>query len=130
MRNKLLAYVLSITYSIGSYAACGKPVTYLEEGAQTPCTGFLFTLDAEKEVRLNNYELGVQSNLVRLQTKQIALIQEDNQVLSQQVNLWRTRAEDSTKKLIESENSKTWEIFLYFMAGAVVTTAITYGVNR
>lgn len=122
--------LLVAVYSLGSQASCPKPVTYLTEGSQTPCTGFLFTPEKEAEVRAANLDLGLQRDINAIQEKQLGLLKEDNKLLLDQSHLWRTRAEDSTKKLMESRNTDTWRMFLYFSLGVAATTLITYGVNQ
>lgn len=125
-----LMFFLLYIFSFKALAKCDKPVTYLLEGSQAPCTGFLFTPEQEAKVRLADLDLSIQKEINAIQQQQLGILKEDNKLLSEQNNLWRNRAEDSTKRLIESESNKTWKMFLYFLAGAAVTTAITYGVNQ
>jgi len=122
--------MITMLYTSTALATCSKPVTYLTKGSETPCTGFLFSPEAEGKVRLSDLDLSLQKDMGVLREQQLNLLKEDNKLLLDQKNLWRTRAEDSTKKLIDSEGNKIWSMFLYFAAGAAVTTLITYGVNQ
>ncbi len=130
MAKVITAIMISMLYTGAALAQCSKPVTYLTKGSETPCTGFLFTPEAEAKVRLTDLDLTIQKDINAIQTRQLEIYKEDSKLLLEQKDLWRVRAEDSTKKLIESENNKIWSMFLYFAAGAAVTTLITYGVNQ
>jgi hypothetical protein len=128
--KRLSTIVISIVYAFNINASCDKPVTSLQKDQAAPCQGFLFTPEAEKDVRSQALDLELQKQINAAQERQIGLYKQETDILEEQRNLWKTQAEASTKALIESENNKSWEMFLWFGVGVAATTLITYGVNQ
>lgn len=128
MRKELISFTLSLLISTQSFAKCKNPVTILEQGVPAPCSGYLFSPDKELEVRLKIEENGLLQKQIELKDLTITNLYKDAIKSSQIVELeekkaelWRTRAEESTKKLVESENGKSGRELLFFILGMAAT---------
>lgn len=105
-------------------------VKYLEKGEPAPYTGFLFTPEKEQEVRQANealkyFKLVDETNqrIIKLKDDELALIKDQGAI-------WRNQADALSKQLQEEKNSSFWRNTLYFGLGAVLTTALAFGVNQ
>lgn len=105
-------------------------VKYIEKGEQAPYTGYLFTPEKEAEVRqsveaLKYFKLVDETNtrIIKLKDDELALVR-------QQTDIWRTQSDALSKELQEQKNSGFWRQTLYFGLGALLTTALAFGVNK
>lgn len=110
--KKWITLLVLISYTT-AYCDCAQPVTHLNQGDIAQCEGYLFTKDQELKVRLTNNDYNFLKQEVDLQTKQLDLyklnvqLYDDNiQKESQKSELWRVKAEESSKKVTELENGR------------------------
>lgn len=109
--------------STQSFAVCTKPVTLLEEGAKTECTGYLFTPEKELEVRIKvaNYD-----NMEKLVKK----TEELNTITENRLNLYI----DQNQKLMQTINTQQQTTFLqnagFFVLGVLITGYIAININK
>lgn len=111
---------LLITFSSSAYS-CEKDVTYLEKGTATPCEGYLFSPDKEKEVRYKvesykyvNEFANKQGEIIVIMDQRLTNLQEHNKVLSEELN--------------RKNKAKFWQSTFYFTLGVLVTGAIARNV--
>ena len=106
-------------FSQYTFADCVKPVTYLETGATTQCSGFFFT----KEAELDNREKLVQYDyLVKINKKQDEL-----------VNILNDRTVNLMKQVSLAEDSGKFNVYThigFFVLGSLITGYIASNVNR
>jgi len=118
--KKIISLILSILlYSQFTFADCLKPITYLETGATTQCSGFLFTKEAELE---NREKLVQYDYLVKINKKQDEL-----------VNILNDRTINLMKQVsLAEENGKfnTYVNIGFFVLGSLITGYIASNVNR
>jgi hypothetical protein len=135
--KKLLAILLSLSMPLSSFADCVKPVTLLEQGAQAPCKGYLFTPEKELEVRLTVKE----AELLKAETQALNLIvdrykkkdAEFNKIIDLQIDkteLWKTKAEDITLKYVAVEENRTKRDFWMVVLGVALTVGAGYAVGQ
>ena len=135
--KKLLAILLSLSMPLSSFADCIKPVTSLEQGAQAPCKGYLFTPEKELEVRLTVKE----AELLKAETEALNLIVdrykkkdvEFNKIIDLQIDkteLWKTKAEDITLKYVAIEENRTKRDFWMVVLGVALTVGAGYAVGQ
>jgi len=135
--KKLLAVLLSLSMPLSSFADCIKPVTSLEQGAQAPCKGYLFTPEKELEVRLTVKE----AELLKAETEALNLIVdrykkkdvEFNKIIDLQIDkteLWKTKAEDITLKYVAIEENRTKRDFWMVVLGVALTVGAGYAVGQ
>ncbi len=105
-------------------------VKYVEKGTPAPYDGYLFTPEKEQEVRQANESLKYYK-LVD-ETSQRILTLKDNEIklLTESSTIWHNQSIELSKQLEASKDSSFWRQALYFGLGAVLTTAITFGVNQ
>jgi hypothetical protein len=122
--KKLLSLILILSFvSSQSWGACTKPMTYLLEGATTPCTGYLATPEQEAIFYRTNEENNLRKSIIEAKDKQIDLFQQHIKIYA-----------DDNARLIEKnqqiQTNKSLENGLYFFAGAALTAFIAYGVTK
>ena len=60
----------------------------------------------------------------------VPLLEQNNTLLTKQVDLWRTQSDELSKQLIRQEKSTFWQNLGYFALGAVLTTGLAFAVNQ
>lgn len=135
--KKLLYLVLATCMSITALAECPKPVTLLEQGAQAPCTGFLFTREKEREVRLivEDYkllqeELVIKNKKIELTLKELGLSDEIIKKEREKSELWRTAAEKSTLELVKSSEGQGKRDIWMILLGLGLTVGAGYALGQ
>lgn len=137
MKKRLLALVIAALLPLQSFATCTTSVTLLSEGAPAPCRGFLFTPEKELELRIMSKDYDLLKQDLELKTKTIDRLAKINKNSEDIINLeaskaelWRVRAEDSTKKLVESESGRQQRDLLWMLAGVLLTVGAGYAVGQ
>ena len=135
--KKLLHLVLAICIPITTLAECPKPVTLLEQGAQAPCTGFLFSREKEKEVRLivEDYkllqeELEIKNKKIELTLKDLRLSDDIIQKEREKTELWRLTAEKSTLELVKLNESQGKRDIWMIILGIGLTVGAGYALGQ
>lgn len=123
--------------STTALAECPKPVTALEQGAQAPCTGFLFTKEKEKEVRLmaEDYkllqeELEYKNKKIELTLKDLRLSDDIIQKEREKGELWRLTAEKSTLELVKSNEGQGKRDIWMILLGIGLTVGAGYALGQ
>lgn len=96
-------------------------VTYLQEGKPAPYSGYLFTLEIEKEAR----------EAVILVPKLRMLVSQQNDmmnVLEKRIDIKEAQIENYKMQLDRKENF--WSRGIYFVAGVIVTGGFLYGIKK
>lgn len=102
---------------VSAQAACDKPVSYLQEGTQAPCTGYLFTPEKELEVR---YKINTYDKLVELTTKQDQMID----LLNKRIDSNQKQIGLYEEKINLQQSTEFYQKLLYFGLGVITTTII------
>jgi hypothetical protein len=105
-------------------------VVSVKKGDPSPYDGYLFSIEAEAKNRKMLLDLDVYKALDESNRRMLDLKTKENQVLTEQYNLWKTQSDSLSKQVIESQDKSFWRSLLYFGAGVLATTAIVYGVNQ
>lgn len=134
--KKLLCLVLAISMSSTAFANCPKPVTALEQGAQAPCNGFLFSKQKEQEVRLMAEDYKLLQEEVEIKNKKLELTLKDLRLSDdiilkerERTELWRLTAEKSTLELVKVNENQGNRDLLMILLGVVVTVGAGYAVG-
>jgi hypothetical protein len=130
------ALLCSAFFCHNLYADCLKPVQYTLKGEVAQCSGFLFSPQKELEVRISVEENKVLKQELELNKKlldnyrlQVSNLEHIYSKESEKTELWRVRAEDSTKKLIESESGRGNRDLLFLIGGVALTIASGYALH-
>jgi hypothetical protein len=105
-------------------------VKYVEKGTLAPYTGYLFSPEDEKNARLMAKEMEYFRDLSESMGK---LIESDEKVIkvqNERIELYNTQIVNMSKRISETESDNFWRNTLFFVLGAVLTGAITFGVNQ
>ena len=121
--KRLISIILLLAAPF-SYANCKLPVTYVKEGQPAECSGYLFTIEKEAEVRLIKDQLDNLQAEMDIRNKQIEIYTKDFKIFgdiqtkqTQEVELFRNAAQDATSKYIASQNDRFIRDLLCFGAG-------------
>jgi len=137
MLSKLISLIMLISIVNISLAECIKDVTFLNKGEAAPCSGFLFSPEKELKVRIMNEENKFFTQQLELLNKQVNLLNESIRLQESITNkerdkaeLWRIRAEDSTRKLIESEDGRGKRDLIFVIGGVILTIGAGYVASK
>lgn len=136
---KMLPTLLAVTMmSQGAFAGtCAQPVFHLLPNQAAPCEGYLFSPEKEKELRLMNedytfvkQELDLREKQVDKLQQSVTLLEQVNEKEQEKSELWRAKAEDSTKKYMESEDGRGRRDLIFLLGGVVLTCAAAWAVGQ
>lgn len=115
--------LLIIVYSSCTFAVCPKPITYLQEGQQAACAGYLFTPTQEAVAR---------EAVTKYVTAQELILQQDALIANQDKRIaLETARYANIKAALDSKNDQTqWERILWFSAGFVIGGGIIYAARK
>lgn len=139
MLNRLKTTFILIVFlwSQVSFSDCVKDVTSVIKGDIVKCDGYLFSPEKELKVRIMSEENKYFKQQIELLDKQINLITESMKIQEsitskerEKAELWRIRAEDSTKKLIESEDGRGRRDLLFVIGGVLLTLGAGYAASQ
>ena len=136
--KKLLCLTLSIMLmSQQVLAECQNPVTALEQGAQAPCRGYLFSPTKEKELRLLNEdyklvkeELDYKNSKIKLLNDNLKLSDDILQKERERTELWRVTAENSTLQLVKSNEGQGRRDLWMILLGVGITVGAGYALGQ
>jgi hypothetical protein len=114
---KKIYLILLIVFSFNSFAE----VVTLKKGDITPYSGVLFSKDAELKLREMKEEHIIEKKKNELLIKMNEMSQKEIDVLSERVDNYR-------KQVVENRKTSDWERSFYFLAGALITGFVSYGV--
>ena len=140
MLNKLLVFILGFTIAFAPFramgAVCPNPVTLLNEGAASPCRGYLFSEAEEfkmfklnEDHRLLQVQFDTQNKIVEDQKKQLIDLSGVATLEQQKSDLWRVKAENSTKDLIEVKEGQGRRDLLFIGLGILLTVASGFAIG-
>jgi len=120
--KKYIALLMIFLYSCDSWA---EPVVkYIEKNTPAPYSGYLFTPDGERKLRLTDQELNYYKSLNESLTT-INKAQEDN------LNKFQQKIDLKDKRIDDLENKDPkWLQLAAFVLGAFVTTVLVFGVGH
>jgi hypothetical protein len=136
--KRILVLILLLSMPLNSFSMeCPTSVKLLEEGTPAPCRGFLFSPNKELEVRilkqehtLQTLELeNIQKMLEKFKLKDLNY-EEIIEKEQQKTELWRTKAEEATQKLIASESGRTTRDVLFIGLGILLTVGAGYAIGQ
>jgi hypothetical protein len=115
---------------------CPADVQYLNKGETANCSGYLFSPSKQEELKFmrQDYKLLQQEVTILKQQKELyeANVVKLNEIITkeeQKSELWRAKAEDSSKKYMESEQYRGTRDAWFFGGGivATLTTGLVVG---
>ncbi len=125
-----IKYLVLSTYLITNITLACDPVARIEKGEPSPCTGYVFSVEKEKEVRLRINDLDYYKSVAESKDREVNLFKEENQLLTEKSTLWKNETETQAKALASERSYSFWKSAAFFTLGALLTTGITYAVNH
>lgn len=127
VRNiKVLIVLLVSTLQV----PCLADVAYVERGNPAPFTGFLFSPDQEKQLRLTDQKLEFCTEKTNLLKESLETQNEVIKFSNQRVELYKTQSDNLAKQVTEIKDDSFWKNSLYFLVGATLTGLVAYGYSR
>lgn len=134
MKKLISLFLIIILYSNICLADdCSKPVLYLAKGTPADCNSYRFSLTKESQIRKDEQDYQLLKQEDQLKDDKINALQEElnnSQSIQKdqqnELNLWHTKAVDSTEKLISADNTKHTDEIIMFALGLL--TAIGAGI--
>lgn len=117
LKNKLLLLLLI------SNIALANDIQLITKGSPSPYDGFI--MDNEKALNIRNQELdlGLANKKLDINTQINSLLQDSLNKSNQQVNNLNT-------ELVNIKSNTKWENAVFFVAGALITGTIAYGIYK
>lgn len=109
---------------------CKQSVSLLNEGEKAPCTGYLFSPDAEKKASQAVDDVVYYKELADLYKKRSDLTNEELKVMDERLNLYIKSTNDLAKEVIRKDSEDFWKKTFYFTLGVVTTGLIYYGAAK
>lgn len=112
-----------IIFNLFLSSIANSQVLYILKDTPAPYDGYIFTIPAELQNRKLLLELDYYKSTEPLYKSNIEL-------LTKQTDIWRKQSEELSLTLTKREDRSFWINTLYFTAGCLITTLITYSVNH
>lgn len=124
-----MKYLIILILTIQSVFA-EDSVKYVNIGDPAPFSGYLFSVEKEKRLRLMDQEFDLCNRKSEL-LSQYATKQEQIMLLSdKKIALYETQIDRLSKQVVEQRDATFWQNAFYFIGGAVLTGVIAYGYSR
>lgn len=116
--KKMLLFLL-----IPSLLLADDSVKYLNKDDKAPFDGYLFSREAERQLRLTDLELKQSKDIIKLY-EQKSTIQE------KQIELRDKELDVLSKRVIEQKDDSFFGKIGFFVLGVAATSAIAFGITR
>lgn len=134
---KFCSIILAVTLTSEAALAGCPPVLHLFPQEPAPCEGYLFSPEKEHELRLLNEDHKFVLQELDLRQKQVDKLQQSVNLLEdvakkeqEKSELWRAKAEDSTKKYMEVDESRGRRDLIFLIGGVVLTVAAGWAIGQ
>lgn len=131
IRSSIHALVVTaFTFSISPIWAdtCDKRVQPIKSGETAPCSGFLFSDEAEKDAARARDDAKYYKELSDKLIERNKVVDKESEILERRLQLYVTQSDMLAEKLTKEESKDFWQKALYFGLGAIITGGIAYGV--
>jgi len=122
--------VLLISILLVGQPCLADDVKFVRQGEPSPFTGYLFSVEKEKELRLLDQKLEFANMKVDLLKKSNELQNEMLTISAQRSEMYKTNSDSLSKQLADHKSDNFWKNTLYFSLGAVLSGVVAYGVSR
>jgi hypothetical protein len=120
--KSVLSFILVMSLSIPGYGSdCPQAVTLLNKGNPAPCTGFLFSPEAEKQTALDNMDAKYYKLLSEKLTDKNNLLIKQTDILDKRIDLYINQSNVLSTELAKREKDDDWKKSRWFSLGVVAT---------
>jgi hypothetical protein len=124
--KKLVPFLCVLLISSNSFAQ----VSLIQKDQPAPYTGYLFSLKSEQENKIQLLQGDFYKEQHNLDQEIMNIQKEKIKELDLQVGMWKVQVDDLSLRLSKQEDNNFLKSTLYFLAGAVLTGVIVFGVNK
>jgi hypothetical protein len=124
-----MKYLILISFIFSSLTAYADDVKYVKQGDIVPYTGYLFSPDKEREVRLMDQDYKFTKDLNLTLTNMNKLYEENTKILEARITNKDNQIDNLNNELSKKSDGLLGKVGM-FILGALVTTGIAYGVSR
>lgn len=123
--------VLIILFSLNCYSdTCKESVILLEKGKPSPCTGFLFSPEAEKKASKAIDDAKYYKELSDLLHTKNDLMFKENRILEERLALYMNTSFKLAEEVNNRENHDFWKKTFYFGLGIATTSLSVYAASQ
>jgi hypothetical protein len=115
-RSFVIMFTLYFGLSSSTFAECTKPVQPIEKGQAAPCSGFIFTEEAESKAFKA--------------TQLVDLYKEENEILERRLDLYIQQSDKLANEVATKRNNEDLYRGLYFALGVLATGIIAANVGH
>lgn len=122
--------ILTILPCQGWAVECSQSVSLLEENQKAPCTGYLFSPNAEKKASQAVEDVKYYKELSDLYKKRTDLTNQEITVLEERLALYSKASTELAKEVNRKSSEDFWQKTFYFSLGVVATGLIYYAASK
>jgi hypothetical protein len=126
----ILIFNIAIWNSFAMASDCQESVTLLDKGTPAPCTGFLFSPDAEAQAASDARDAKYYKLINEKLELRHDLMLEQNEILDKRLKLYMDQSHTLATELHKKESRSTWEKVGWFVLGIGVTGLAIYGAGQ
>ena len=119
-----------ISLTIVSQISLAADVTYINKDDKAPYSGFLFTEDKAKDIRLQLIDLDTYKSLNKSLERTVELYKKNEDIDQSKINTLLDQNDKLATNLYSARETSNWERALYFFGGAVLTGLAFYGASQ
>lgn len=123
-------FSIFLIVSLTSNFCYAEDVIRLEKDKPAPFTGFLFTDEKAKEVRIKLLERDFYKETSESFEKSNSFLKQNSTLKDEQIKIIMERNDNLAKALRDERSMNTWERIGWFTLGVVATGAALYGLKQ
>lgn len=119
-----------ILFILSTQLAFAQDVSYLEKGSPAPYTGYLFSPQKEREIRLTTETLKYCDKSKEMALSILQDYETKDKITADRMNLRDQQIDSLSKRLVDAKDDSFLSKAGFFILGALVTGGIAYGLTR
>lgn len=129
MIKLVLVIFLAVPSSVFA-TQCKESVSLLNEGEKAPCTGFLFSPEAEKLATIAHEDAKYFKEYSGLLEEKLNKQQEQLMIMDERLNLYMSTSHELAKEMNRKDREDFWQKTIYFGLGVLATSIAIYGATQ
>ncbi len=130
MKSVLALLVIITMLPLQTLASCKQSVELIEKGSQAPCTGFLFSPEAEAKVAQDYSDLQYYKALNERLEERRKLTDKELFIIDKRLQLYIEQSEILSERLHKREKHSEWQKVIWFSLGVLATGLVVNGARR
>lgn len=126
----IVIFSIAICNNFAIASDCLESVTLLNKGTPSPCTGFLFSPEAEQQVTSDSLDLEYYKTLSKRMEERYDLMLQQNEILDKRLKLYMDQSYQLSKEIQEKEDKSSLKTIGWFLLGVGVTGLAVYGAGQ